>query len=176
MSTKVLQTPREWYECLEAGCAAVRRPFALSQFQRPGVPRLSVFHIPSFVDATGWTIYYLPREKSYKLQTVIWRQQADGRRMEDVMHGRVLRVSPEPTLEERYSDFSRDSAEQMIATLGRITIPLLARQNIGCDGESFGVRVEHNFEVEWWCDGPKEWAELTRWARDSIDVLLKKNA
>jgi len=56
MPTKVYETPKEWYQCMDAGSAAVRRPYKLRQFRHPGIPRITLYHIPSFTDATGWTI------------------------------------------------------------------------------------------------------------------------
>ena len=100
MPTHTLKTPQQWYQCLEAGSAAVRRPQEVRRFERIiGVPRLTLYHLPSFVDCTGWTLYHLPRENRYLLQRVVWRQQEDSKRIEDLMLGRVFTASAEPPLE-----------------------------------------------------------------------------
>jgi len=32
---------------------------------------MTLFHIPSFVDATGWTVTKLPRGQGYELQKIV---------------------------------------------------------------------------------------------------------
>ena len=149
MRPKILETPRVWYHCLEAGTAAVRRPYELRQFRQHGLPKLTVYHIPSFQDCSGWTVYPAHDDSAYKLQTIIWRQVADGQRMQELMHGRVATASPEPTLVESISHIQAQRFNQHLAALAGIRIPLLAKRQIGCDGESFGVSVQREFEVEW---------------------------
>jgi hypothetical protein len=172
MHPKVLETPQEWYQCMDAGTAAVRRPYALRQ---QGIPRLSLYHIPSFKDCYGWTIYQMRGGSDYKLQTVIWRQHADIQRMQDLMVGRVTRVTAVvPTLEESVTDVDSQWFERRLTALAMIRIPLVTKRPIGCDGETFGVHIGSQFEVEWWCDGPPEWTELERWTYDCIEIFRQK--
>jgi hypothetical protein len=176
MSPKVLITPKVWYQCMDAGTAAVRRPSELRQFRRDGWPKLTVYHIPSFEDCFGWTIFRTRGKAEYTLQTIIWRQMADGQRMQDLMHGRATSAAPEPTLEERISFLQAERFDQHFAALSGIRIPLLVRQPEGLDGETFGVSVPREFGVEWWCHGPPEWADLARWTHDCIKILRETPA
>jgi hypothetical protein len=171
MRPKVLETPKEWGRCLEAGAAAIRRPYELRQFARHGLPKLTVYHIPSFQDSIAWTIYRARGDVEYTLQTVIWRQVADGKRMEELMHGRIATASAEPTLLERISLVPTYMIDQQFAALAAIRIPLLANSSIGCDGEFFGISVRREFELEWWCDGPPEWGDLVKWTHECIQIF-----
>src|SRR5215510_14442214 len=128
MGPKMLKTPKEWYQCIEAGTAAVRGLSELRQFGRHGWPKLTVYHIPSFEDCFGWTVFRTRGKADYTLQTVIWRQMADGQRMQDLMHGRVTRATPEPMLEERISLLQAQLFDQHLAALSAVRIPLLVRQ------------------------------------------------
>ena len=150
MPTSTLTTPSQWYQCLEAGTIAVRRPHEVSRFKhRIGLPLLTLYHLPSFVDCTGWTIYHLPRDKGYLLQTVVWRQRDDGQRMDDLMHGRIITASGEPTLEEMTKPLDPAWCERQLATLSAIWLPLHTGRAIGLDGVSYGVHVPGQFELEW---------------------------
>lgn len=154
---------------MDAGTAAVRRPYALPQFRRPGLPRITIYHIPSFEDCTGWTVYQVHRSKDYVLQSVTWRQPVDSRRIEDLMLGRVTGVSPAPTLEEASCVLDATWFESQFTAFTSIRIPLHTNRPIGLDGESFGVHAPGEFEVEWWCEGPPEWKELIQWTNDCIN-------
>ena len=176
MRQRIMESPQEWYQCAKAGSAAVRRTYELPQFHRRGLPRLSVYHLPSFQDCYGWTVYQLRGEADYKLQTVIWRQSADGQRMEDLMSGRITHTAPEPTLEEFIAGIEAEWFKKQLAALSEIRIPLVVNRPIGCDGESFGVHVQHQFDVEWWCDGPPEWASLANWTYDCIKTFRQSSS
>jgi hypothetical protein len=173
MSAKQLTTPQEWYDCVEAGAAAMRRPYALRQFRRTGIPRVTIYHLPAHEDCTAWTVYEVPGSRDYLLQTVIWRQAEDGRRMEDLMLGRGSNISPAPTLEETMRTLAANWFERQFRALASISLPLYAQRTVGLDGESFGVHIRSEFEVEWWCDGPPEWADLVRWTGECIDYFRK---
>lgn len=166
---KYYETPNVWHQCLEAGAIAMRRPYALRQFRRPGFPRITLFHIPSFADATGWTIYSNPREGGYGLQTVTWHQRADRERMQRLMTGESAAESAEPTLRETFEAIDPGWVESQIAELSKIVVPLHAKHSVGMDGESFGIRMRGKFQVEWWCEGPEEWRELVAWAHGCLD-------
>jgi hypothetical protein len=183
------RTPDEWYECLSQGTAAVRRTYEIPEFRRRGIPRLSVYHIPSFTDCFGWTIYEIPgravpvevvtttkRKGEYKLQTVKWRQSADAEKFKQHMAGALVGSSrlATPTMEESFSDIDSEWVEREIANLAQIRIPLITRAPFGCDGVSYGVHVRGLFDLEWWCDGPSEWKELAIWTHRWIESMQAK--
>ena len=156
---------------MDSGIAAVRRPYDLRQFRHPGIPRLTIYHVPNFIDATGWVIYERPRSEGFGLQTVTWHQKKDGERIQNLMTGESLSESPEPTLTEDYFDIGSDWVRSQIAAMMEISIPLHTERPIGLDGESFGVHMRGEFDVEWWCDGPEAWRPLIDWTRECIAYL-----
>lgn len=167
MPVKTTTEPIEWYQCSYVGTRAVRRPYELLRFQRHGTPRITLYHIPSFQDCAGWTVYY--RGKDYLLQTVIWHQTTDVQRIKKLMLGQVANVSAEPTITEATATLDTAWFERQFATLSFIRIPIHVNRRLGLDGETFGIHVQNEFEVEWWCKGPSEWSDLVRWAHECID-------
>jgi hypothetical protein len=165
---KAYITPREWYLCMDAGIEIIKRPHETRRFPARGVPVITFYHITSFEDCTGWTVYSQGTHKGCFVQKVCWRQSLDGERMREFMEGNVASVSPSPTLDEATSALDASWLEQQLAALNSLRFPLYARGPQGCDGESFGVLAPHVFAVEWWCEGPREWAELIRWTQDCI--------
>lgn len=173
MRPKIHETPREWYECMHLGTDAVRRPYALRQFPHRGWPRVSVFHLPSFNDCYGWTVYESRDEPQVTLQTIVWRQTSDGARIHEVLMGRAKSVSAEPTLEETLSSIDAVWLERKMHDLAKIRIPLIIECDFGLDGETYGLCVPGRFELEWWVDAPREWEDLARWTYDCIDAFRK---
>ena len=160
-----------WGQCLFAGISVVRGTREVQKFKPPGVPRLTIFHIPSFYDATGWTICEKFREENFKLQTVIWRQDFDSQRIQDHMLGKSTYESPEPTVDEHSVDLESTWVKNKLSQLAEITIPLHVKRPLGLDGESWGIRVPGEFDVEWWGEGPDEWAELIKWTHSCIEYF-----
>jgi hypothetical protein len=184
----VNSTPVEWYECLSRGTAAVRHTYDLSEFRRNGIVQLSVFHIRSFSDCFGWTVYRIPepvkaveierpeqRKYQYKLQSVVWRQAEDLERLQQHTRGKLVPSAglATPTLEENFCDFDAERFERELNSLARIRIPLTLNRPIGCDGESYGVHVRDHFDLEWWCEGPQEWRELVLWTNRWIEFVRR---
>jgi hypothetical protein len=158
-----------WAQCLFAGISAVRRTREVQMFKPPGFPKLTIYHIPSFIDATGWTICEKSREENYKLQKVIWHQEYDSQRIQDYMLGSSTYESPEPTVEEFSIDLESTWVENKLSQLAKITIPLHVKHPLGLDGESWGIRVPREFDVEWWGEGPDEWSELIEWTHSCVE-------
>jgi hypothetical protein len=156
---------------MDKGCALVRRHPDHPSYRRPGLPKLTVFHIPSFVDATGWTVRELPRRAGYELQRVIWHQKADSDRIERLMRGEVIAHPDEPTMSSATATIDADFWTSRYEALRVIEIPLIPERPMGLDGESFGLRVSGHIDIEWWGDGPLQWATLNRWTLDAISYF-----
>jgi|GEM_PF-3733049 len=39
---------------------------------------------------------------------------------------------------------------------------------MGLDGESFGLRLYHHLEIEWWREGPAAWDSVSEWTMSAI--------
>lgn len=166
----VLQEPKEWSACLEAGTTAIRRPYEIAQFPRRGVPCLVVYHLPIFTDCCAWSLFR--KKDSFSLQTVIWRRSVDARRHFDPLEGVRLGISPAPILEERFEP--TDSAWCISQLQELVTIhlsPFVPDGGIRLDGETFGVHIPGQIDLEWWCSGPAEWHELISWTNGFIGRL-----
>ena len=170
---KTMKTPEQWYQCMDAGIAAVRRPYEIRRFRRRGLPRITLYHLPSFQDCVGWTVYQLPHKEGHLLQSITWRQSVDGKRMEDLMCGRTPSTSAEPTLTETTNPLDSIWFEHQLTALSSIRISLHTNRPLGLDGETFGVHARNEFDVEWWCHGPPEWADLVQWAHKCIKYFCQ---
>jgi hypothetical protein len=168
-------TPREWYLCMDAGIATIKHPYKTRRFPARGLPVITIYHISSFEDCTGWSVYTRGAGKGCLVQKVCWRQRLDGERIRELMQGKVSSVSPAPTVDEATSSLDAGWLEKQLAALNSLRIPLYARGPEGADGESFGVLTTHGIAIEWWCEGPEEWAELIRWTEDCIGYFESLN-
>lgn len=166
-----LQTPDEWYKCMARGCEIVKYHADQPTHHRPGIPLITVFHIPSFVDATGWTVRRLPRNQGYELQKVVWQQQHDLSRMENLMTGRSVCESSEPTISTATIVLNDKEWETLFSVLTTVQIPILAEHPMGLDGESFGIWLPGRLKAEWWGEGPADWHMLTKWTRSAISYF-----
>ena len=163
-----------WSKCLQHGCDIVRRHVEHPTYRRPGFPQMTLFHIPSFVDAAGWTVTKLPRGQGYELQKIVWHQQADSERMENLMSGRSVIESPEPTISAALYRLDAQEWEKRFSALATMHIPLLPEHPMGLDGESFGLRLHPQLELEWWCEGPAAWASVSEWTMSAIAYFLSQ--
>jgi hypothetical protein len=93
--------------------------------------------------------------------------------MQNLMRGESAVESPDPTLTETYWAIDADWVDSQISELTKIAVPLHTNRPIGLDGESFGVHMRGEFQVEWWCEGPDEWQELISWAHGCIEHFSK---
>jgi hypothetical protein len=165
-------TPEAWYQCMDRALHAIRHPYRSRDLRHRGQVCLHLYHIPSFANCAGCTVYDL--NGTYEVKIVVWEQPADGRRIADEGNS----ASPEPTLTT--SVFPLDAAwwEARMDALSAIHVPLLAAQEYGMDGEYTGINLFDavgvgTFAVEWWAAGPDEWAELADWADEVLDVFGK---
>ncbi|MBK8254489.1 MAG: hypothetical protein IPK82_17705 [Polyangiaceae bacterium] len=77
---------------------------------------------------------------------------------------RVCDVEIEPATAEAWG---REAASIQIPVLGMAPI-------IGCDGTTYTLSCDAGFaklSMGWWSDHPREWAELTTWARSMMRRL-----
>jgi len=167
MSKPVHQTHKEWYSCLEAGTAAIRRPYNIDRLPRRGLPCVVVYHLPSFIDCCAWSLFR--KRDSFSLQTVIWRQSVDARRLSDPLEGVRLGILPAPTLEEHFEPVDSTWCTSQLQKLASIRCsPFIPEGSIGIDGEMFGVHIPYKVDLEWWCSGPADWGELISWTHEFI--------
>lgn len=165
MSKPVYQEPKEWCSCMKAGTAVIRRPYV--RFPRRGLPSVVVYHLPSFRDCFAWSLFR--QRESFHLQTVIWRQTVDARRLSDPMEGIRLGLLPDPTLEESFVPTDSAWCISQLQKLDAMHLsPFIPEGSIGMDGESFGVHIPYKVELEWWCSGPAAWGELISWTQEFI--------
>lgn len=172
MRPEELELTRAWIKCLGAGTRAVRFPSLRKESRGLGLPKITIFHIPSFEDCHGWTVYYKQREDSrYLLQDLIWRQSSDIERMEDARHRALKGISSEPTLEVRTAYLAAAWFWEQWRSLSQISIPIVVEPQYGLDGESYGINITYRLQLEWLNEPPSAWRELGTWVHNCIEVF-----
>jgi len=155
-------TTDTWHQCLQAGGVVMRRPYEVPKTRQRGIPELVMYHIPSFDPAHSWSVYRT--DKSTTLHSIRWDQRADGRRIFGAMSGAPPPWSA-PTLVQ--TTFEIDGAwwESALSEFAGFRIPLTTHRVPPADGETYGIHRPREFDLEWWSDGPAEWADISRWTR-----------
>jgi|ERR1700677_2373392 len=150
----------------------------------PGAPDLKgwyqqirLWHFPALYSQRVWAVFQRKRPSdcgvtNTLLRQVTWDRIADTGRLSDPLQGLAKGFHVSPTMEIRDRPVDTDAYEARLAVLRKITFPAFAKSPIGLDGESFGIELEHrNTLVDWWCDGPDSWQELTQWAAATREWL-----
>ena len=57
------------------------------------------------------------------------------------------------------------------AELASLRIPLCVHHDTGFDGDTYGVKLHGQVELEWWCNGPEERGPVVRWALRVMELL-----
>jgi hypothetical protein len=138
---------------------------------------LRLWHYPSFTAHHSWAIYQR-RELGNRLvrtlvRQVTWDRASDCQRLSEPLLGLENDFHSQPTIEVRDRPIATASFEDRLKALATISFPAFATSGIGIDGETFGVSSsEHGANVEWWCDGPESWREITAWAAQTRKWLI----
>jgi hypothetical protein len=143
----------------------MRRPYEVQETRQRGIPELVMYHIPSFDPAHSWSVYRTG--KTTTLHTVRWEQRADGRRIFGAMSG-TTPPWPAPTLVQTIFEIDGAWWERALSHFAGFRIPLATHRVVGSDAETYGVHKPSEFDIEWWSDGPAEWADISRWTRDCM--------
>lgn len=143
----------------------MRRPYEAPEIRKRGIPELVIYHVPSSDPAHSWSVYRAG--KSILLHTTRWDQGADARRISDAMRG-MPPPSTAPTLVESTCEMDGAWWEDALSRFAGFRISLATQRVVGLDGEIYGIHRPMQFELEWWCDGPIEWTDISRWTRECI--------
>ncbi|HEY6927792.1 MAG TPA: hypothetical protein VI653_30230 [Steroidobacteraceae bacterium] len=158
-------TTDTWQQCLHAGGVAMRRPYEVPETRQRGIPELLIYHIPSFDAAHSWSVYRTG--SSTTLHTIRWDLRADGRRIFGAMSA-ATPPWPAPTLVQTTLEIDAAWWESALSELAGLRIPLATRRTACVDEETWGIHRPREFEIEWRSDGPSEWADISRWARECM--------
>lgn len=130
--------------------------------------RLGMWHSPSFQENFGWGVYQLHergRGTCSMVRQVTWDLSAEGHRFSSPLVGLEKGFHVQPTIEVRDRPLDTVLLDHRLTVLANISFPAFAATGIGIDGESFGIQVPgRRAKIEWWCEGPESWRELTGWA------------
>jgi hypothetical protein len=135
-------------------------------------PELRLWHHPTFGVWRSWTIFVPgPREPDAcrpLVRRVTWDYPGDRRRLTDPIEGLAYGFfHTRPAISLRDAELPAATLTSLLSAGSLLAIPIAGVEEcVGLDGESFGIE-SYGFlasvRLEWWCDGPKEWRELTGW-------------
>jgi hypothetical protein len=131
--------------------------------------RLRLWHYPSFSECVAWGLYQRHERGSRQVRSLVrqvtWSRPSDVERFMMPLKGLEQGFHTQPTIEVRDRPLDSADLDARIEELGSITFPPFAARGVGIDGETFGVAYpNHGASVEWWCEGPESWSDLTLWA------------
>jgi hypothetical protein len=158
------EIPDPWTRCMMKGSALVRHHSELAAYARPGNVQLTIFHIPSFVDATGWTIRKLEKNSGFELQRVVWHQHEDSFRDKE---------APDfagPTISTATAMLDSDWWQERYAMLRDMRIPLIVpcQWVTICDGDTTGLEIG-GLQIEWGNESPEGWEMLVEWTKSCME-------
>lgn len=138
---------------------------------------LRLWHYPSFSESRAWALYQRHEGGSRQVRSLVrqvtWDQPRDSSRLLNPLKGLEEGFHSLPTIEVRDRPVDSAELESRFEELTGISFPAFASSGIGIDGEIFGIdRRDRGSIVEWWCDGPDSWSELTSWATRMRDWLI----
>jgi hypothetical protein len=127
---------------------------------------MRLWHYPSFDVYRSWTIFH--RRGDLMAREVTWDRPHDVERLSlDPLEGLKTLFSTKPSVSHRDARIDPVSFEEHMKALFGFRLPVHGLEEVvGVDGESFGLELSRflaGVRLRWWCDGPKEWRELTGW-------------
>lgn len=137
---------------------------------------LRLWHYPTFEPWTVWLLCHSARDGvSYEVREIVWDNGRDSNRSVDPSQNLKLGSPMEPDFRMRVASLSPAEIEPRVAVLRNISFPAFMETDINVrDGENFGIAAASalvNAEISWWCEGPDEWQEVTRWFKRMRDYL-----
>ena len=132
-------------------------------------PLLRLWRYPSltFSDHQSWTIFTPPRnqpdEQMALVRQVTWESPHDLSRFAHPLEWLKQGHRAPPSLSVCDAEIAYSLLSPLLDDLARISVPVAGVKPLwGLDGERFGFeyRAASSFlcaQLEWWCDGPKEW-------------------
>lgn len=137
---------------------------------------LRLWHYPSF---DPWTVWLLCRNAqnglSHQVREIVWDKESDSNRFIDPLQKLKHGIPQEPDFRIRVAALAPDEIEPRLAELRKMSFPaFMEPDSIGCDGETYGIASDPGFlnaGISWWCEGPDEWGEVTRWFNRMRDYL-----
>jgi hypothetical protein len=101
-----------------------------------------------------------------------WDYLVDAKRFREPITGLAKGFHTNPTIEVRDRLLDTTSFEKRMSTLRTIVFPAFCLQPFGLDGETFGLALRRDeVSIEWWCNGPEPWHNLTEWASEMRNWL-----
>ena len=130
---------------------------------------LRLWHSPSFSESRAWGLYQAHEHGSRQIRSLVrqvtWDRLSDADRLFRPLIGLERGFDSCPTIEVRDRPISTTELDLRINELAGIAFPAFATRGIGIDGETFGIEFPHHgSRVQWWCEGPESWSDLTSWA------------
>jgi hypothetical protein len=128
-------------------------------------PLLRLWRYPAFFAYTSLTVFGPPDDAGMRLlRQVRWDMPHDVARFADPLEGIRQGFNAPPTLSVRDVSLPVELLREHLRAFHQLPIPLVVMGvPVGVDGEQCGLRLDaqvRSVEVQWWGDGPPEWAGI----------------
>jgi hypothetical protein len=129
-------------------------------------PLLRLWHYPSFLAYTSWTVFDPPDTSHNRLvRQVRWDRPHDMLRFSDPPEGVKQGFNAPPSLSIGDVHVADDTLQKYVAELSSLLIPVLGiRDMITLDGTVSGLQAYGNIassRLQWWGEGPNAWSAFT---------------
>ena len=109
------------------------------------------------------------------VREIIWDRPFDWEIFTGAPAESEQEVALTPTLRVRDSYLPVKELKSLFETVIDLDIRMIGvKEPFGLDGETFGLEGYgplHGIRLEWWCEGPDEWRDLTAWAAEMREFL-----
>jgi len=138
-----------------------------------------LWHYPSLGDYKSWLVF-LPLRDSESTELTIarkvtWKREIDSRRFINPSIGLQMGFHTKPSLEILDVFINLKDLNEQLEKLDNIQISVSPISKIiGLNGEMYGfqdLNPLQEISLEWWSNGPREWAGLISWAAEMRDFL-----
>ena len=169
------QPQSEFAELQTKALHALEHVDAPVSFRRSYVA-LQLWEYPAFAKYISWTIF-TDKDGNMVLKQMIWDRPDDTERFMDPIVGLKKGWHIEPTLTNSETSLDQSEIVRRITIANTIAIPLVGiKSTVRLDAVTYGLQIPasyNSFRLQWWCNGPEEWRELTTWAADMRTYLLE---
>ena len=141
--------------------------------------QMRLWHYPSNGQYKSWTVSVsMPPDRDDArpmVREVVWDRPYDWQRLSDLPPRREGEFTDEPTLKVRDSYLPVKELKSLFERVIDLDIRMIGvKEPFGLEGETFGLEGYgplHGIRLEWWCEGPEEWRDLTTWAAEMRGFL-----
>jgi len=141
--------------------------------------QMRLWHYPSNGLYKSWTVSVsMPPDRDDArpmVREITWDRPFDRDVLSGAPDSSGHELTIEPTLKVRDAYLPVKELKSLFETAIDLDIRMIGvKEPFGLEGETFGLEGYgplHGIRLEWWCEGPEEWRDLTTWAAEMREFV-----